>query len=423
MAQPVRLIRALTTEVVIGGHAVVVNDGTLGTAGGLIQNPKTAADQGIDGGVAEPLFINLIGPAGLAAFPANGTVAVEPGQFFLVPPLCTVWANAASSGHKFVAYFKNPYNPPTPQPVPPGPGLSLGAPGAFPPPGPTGLTQVIPSYLYQEYSDDDDLQGFVDAQNQMQQNYVDTFNTLNLPIYSSDPVSGPLLDWVARGLYGMTRPFLTSGQPIRIGPINTYGFAIGSIAELPPTVEQQLPAINQLVVLTPYNAAITSDDFYRRVLTWHLFKGDGKYFNMRWLKRRVWRFIYGVNGVPVESLPNFYPPNLGPDGAAYPQIADTEQISITAGVNRSIDIRFVLGERKVIGGALLNRLGSNGIGVLATVLDPEATGEPWAPITPNNLLTSYEAFQPLPYMREFQQAVASGVLELPLPWNYTVTIG
>jgi hypothetical protein len=422
MAQPIRLIRGLTTVVTTAGKSVLVNDGTFGTTGGLIVNPAHVEDQLIGSPIPAPLFLNVLGPAILPPNPPAGTIALQPGQEFLCPPLCIVWVNSQYDNHHFTAFFSSVYNPPPAQPVPPGPGLTIGAPGAFPPAGPTGLQTVIKSYLYQEYTDDDDCQGFVDAQNQMQQNYVDTFNNLNLPIYSKNPISGAVLDWVAWGLYGMRRPALTSGMPLIVGAINTWGYAGTQIEELGPTVELQVPAINQILKLTPYNINIISDDFYRRVLTWHLYKGDGKYFNIRWLKRRVWRFIYGVDGIGVESIPDFYPPNLSDDGAPYPQIADTEQISVGVGANRSVQIRFVLGERDVLGGTMLNRFGCNGIGPVA-IADDDTTIDTSFPIALNQLVTSFEYFPPLPYMNEFQQALASGVLEIPAPWNFTVAVG
>jgi hypothetical protein len=49
-----------------------------------------------------------------------------------------------------------------------------------------------------------------------------------------------------------------------------------------------------------------SDDAYQRIITWDFFKGDGKRFCMRWLKRRIMRFLVGVNGIdPQPSQPGF----------------------------------------------------------------------------------------------------------------------
>src|SRR6516225_795016 len=158
------LAPGLSLQVATSGQSVIVNDGTIGALGGIIVNPLTATDQGIP--LAEPLWISLLGLAALSE--ANGTTQVLPGQQFLVPAGSKVWATAQTTGHKFTAYFISTYTVPYPPTTVPGIiGSAFGGP-IFPPAGVTGLTTVIPSYLYQEYSDDDDLQGFVEAQNNLQ---------------------------------------------------------------------------------------------------------------------------------------------------------------------------------------------------------------------------------------------------------------
>jgi hypothetical protein len=198
----------------------------MGSNGGVIINPLSSIDQGL--GVAESLYVSFSSPVTLST--GLGTTELLPGQWFKVPPNTDVWVNAASSGHLFTSFFSTPFTPDYPPTVVPGqPGSGLAAlaaePGSkpFPSSTVTGLTTVIPSYLYQEYSDDDDLQGFVAAINTKQQDFVDTFNALNLPIYTGPIVQGALLDWVARGLYGMARPELDTGKPDLMGPLNTYG--------------------------------------------------------------------------------------------------------------------------------------------------------------------------------------------------------
>lgn len=150
----------------------------------------------------------------------------------------------------------------------------------FPPRGPTGLTAIIPSYLYQEYADDDNLQALVSAYNTVAQSYFDELNGLNLPIYTG--LNGALLDWVALGLYGMQRPNLSSSTTNNIGPFNTYpsdtiAFAVGK-----NTGTTQVFTV--------------SDDLFKRMLTWNFYKGDGTTFTTEWLKRRVMRFLGGMNG-------------------------------------------------------------------------------------------------------------------------------
>lgn len=163
-------------------------------------------------------------------------------------------------------------SPPTPKP--PAPALAV---------PPTTLQNAIRSYLYVQYNDDENLQGFVAAYNEYVQAYVDWFNTINLPVYTNGSIAGALLDWVGTGLYGYPRPGLPTTGTSALGPFNTWAFN---------TLEfnQQTPAVSQTFYAT-------TDDIYKRVLTWLFFKGDGHQINVRWLKRRVERFLYGINGI------------------------------------------------------------------------------------------------------------------------------
>lgn len=107
--------------------------------------------------------------------------------------------------------------------------------------------KIIPAYLYEQYKDDADLMAFVREYNAMAQEYLDYANALNLPIYSG--LSGGLLDWVGEGLYGLSRPSL--------------------------------------------QGSLVSDATYKRLLTWRMYKGDGKRFSVAWLKKRVQRWMDG----------------------------------------------------------------------------------------------------------------------------------
>lgn len=152
----------------------------------------------------------------------------------------------------------------------------------FPPTGPTTIQNVIPSYLYVQYQDDDNLQAMVEAYNIYAQAYLTYLNGLNLPIWSNPKVVGSLLDWVALGIYGFTRPVFSNPGTAGQGPFNTWQF--NSIT---------------FNTATPGQASgftLASDDIFKRVLTWHLYKGDGKVFNVSWLKRRVARFLFGLDG-------------------------------------------------------------------------------------------------------------------------------
>ena len=415
---------ALTTQVISPGISVIVNDGTLGALGGVITNPLTAIDQGVP--IAESLWVSLLGNAAMSA--VNGTVEVLPGQQFLVPPGAKVWATAGSSGHKFSVYFSSTYTVPYPPgPVPGIIGSAFGG-SIFPPPGVTGLTNVIPSFLYQEYSDDDDLQGFVGAQNNLQQNFVDTFNALNLPIYTGEPslVAGALLDWVGQGLYGMARPALGTSQPVLMGPLNTYGPNwLWEMWDPVPEYTGITFGLNEIEMLNLGGVVITDDDVYRRILTWHFYKGDNNYFNIRFLKRRVWRFCYGVNGTgPDFAVDPMIGGPHGPPLAEYADsddafIADTEQISVTIGVHRNVTIRFVLGIRTRTGGALPNYFGCNGFGIhKSTTLAPM-----YIPITLNDLEGDFTPLPPIPFMKIFKEALDGGYLEVPYQFDFTCQIG
>lgn len=273
-------IPAATTTVTVGGTPVIAMFAPV--LGGIIENPPTAEDQGlVDSGV-ENLFIDLTGPAALME--TATTLPLYPGQVYTIPSGTTknVSVNAATSGHRFSAIIirqTTPF-PPTPVPTP------------FPPAGPTALTKTIPSYLYQQYQDDDNLQAFVAAYNTMAQQYVAWFTSINLPVYTGAQISGDLLDWVAEGLYGIVRPTISSGVEQTIGPFNTYTL---------DTV-----AFNDEVNVGPQGTIAVTDDLFKRIITWHYFKGDGKVISVLWLKRRVSRLLDGVNGTnpPIDNTYN-----------------------------------------------------------------------------------------------------------------------
>ena len=351
------IISPLASSVVTaGGVSVVAIYGPM--IGGQIVNPYYAVDQGI--AVAENLYIDLVNPASLGI--STTTFVLQPGQSFTVPANQTtnVSVNALTAGHQFSGYVISsivPY-PPTPTP------------GPFPPPGPTSVSKTIPSYLYKEYDDDEDCQAFVSAFNAMAQQYVDSFNQIELPIYTSPTISGPLLDWVLTGLYGIPRPALSSGRNRNIGPFNTY--VMNSI----PFNTQQL--------IGPQNVTVVSDDIYKRIATWNFFKGDGKYFDVRWLKRRIMRFVLGVDGADVD-------------------VDQTYQISVTFGVGNQVNITLLGGTRTLTGGTLFNRFLPNSMAF-------------------NTAITVFDLLTPIPNAEILKEAIDSGVLQLPFQFKWVVTI-
>jgi len=175
-----------------------------------------------------------------------------------------------------------------------GSGSSSGSASGFvvnpppPPPKPQAVQIITPAYLYVQYQDDPDLQAFVGAYNTLAQQYLDWFNDIELPIYTG--LSGDVLDWVGAGMYDYPRPTLAYGSVKQIGPINTV-----ALAKLPINVRKLIGESSE--------SFVTTDDIYQRCLTWHYFKDDGKRFCIPWLKRRVKRFLIGVNGTapPIDN--------------------------------------------------------------------------------------------------------------------------
>jgi hypothetical protein len=241
----------------------------------------------------------------------------------------------------------------------------------FPPSGPTTTTAVIPSYPYAQYTDDTNgIIDFFNSYNQLAQTFVNTVNALNLPIYTSDSISGLLLDWVGAGIYGFPRPTLSSGLTQSTGELNT--------TELNTTM------FDGFTLAQPTPTALTSDDIYKRCLTWLFWKGDGKYFTVRWLKRRIMRFIMGTNGTA-------------------PNVDQTYQISVSFGPNNEVTIRFIDFIATLTKSATFNTFELNSAEF-------------------NEADVSVQQLTPLPFRQEFQDAVNSGALELPFTYEFTVVI-
>lgn len=369
---PVTPVKGINTQVTTAGSAVLVAAGD--AVDGYIVNPGTVVDQG-----TPSLNVLFVDPTNVATpFTTATTVAIQPGGRYDFPPNVGtgIWVNSNASGHKFTAVQIIPTSltPPSQE--------SLQAKYQtlnFPPVGPTGVLSPIFSYLYQQYTDDADLQAFVDAYNSMMQDIVDTFNGLNLPNYTSDSITGALLDWVGAGIYGMPRPSLSSGKYETLGPYNTGMY--------------NTQQYNFWELLYPDLISTTNDDVYKRILTWHISKREGKYFTVQWLKKRIAKFLFGVNGTQ-------------------PNIDQTYQISVTFGTNFEVTIRFITGNRFITGGAMYD--------AWSTINDDDFT---YNNMRYAQLDSTYVNMTPLPNVDIFKEAVQSGVLELPFQFTYDIVIG
>ena len=235
---------------------------------------------------------------------------------------------------------------------------------------PIWLTQTLPSYLYVQYNDDDDLLRFVEVQNSLQQQLLDWFTTIDLPVYTGPQIAGALLDWVAEGLYGQRRPTLPSGFNRNLGPYNTF--------------EYNLLPYNGYTTIESTDVFVTTDDVFKRIITWNFFKGDGRQFSVRWLKRRVMRFLLGENGTD-------------------PGVDQTYQVSVTFSGSNQVDIRILSGLRFIIAGAVYNGFAYN----------TEAY---------NGYETVFIQYVPLEFAPIFKAAVESGALQLPFQFDWVVTV-
>ena len=349
----IRLSPLRSSVVTTGGVSVIVSTGPI--AGLTIQNPLLAADQNVL--TAETLWISLIGPADThetaTTFPINAGESWDniPEDFSGL-----VSVNAVSSGHRFSGIITKEYVPDIPSEA------------EFPPAGPTVFSALIQSYLYEQYNDDDDLQTFVFQFNEMAEAYVDWFVNVGLPFYPG--LQGSLLDWVALGLYGLVRPVLPSGRGQIHGPYNT--------------VVYNTHAFNSFHLHGSSNYYLTDDDTFKRILTWHLYKGDGKRFDIRWLKRRIQRFLTGTDGLS-DSVGETYP------------------ISVTFGPDGEVNINLQSIRRYATGGAIFNVAPFNGFAF-------------------NEYQTASLSIPISPMVPIFQAAMESGILETPFQFSFIVNV-
>ena len=263
----------------------------------------------------------------------------------------------------------------------------------FPPSLPTSIQNVINAYVYEQFQDDDDVQALFQAHNDLAQQYLDWFNVTPLAVYTDPNISGELLDWTVEGIYGLQRPYLPSGNSQIEGPYNTCPFDTIAFNRLRSRALGVTGGIGQFAIgVTPIggNPAgpppyyATNDDVFRRVLTWHFYKGDGKVFAVDWLKRRIMRFLFGANGLS-------------------PVIDNTYPVSVTFGPYPQVNINIAPYRRSIIGGALFNRLG-------------------FSRKRYNELDTHLTVFPSLPLAPIFKAAMDTGVLEFPFQYQANVVI-
>jgi hypothetical protein len=147
------------------------------------------------------------------------------------------------------------------------------------------LQTVLGSYLYEQFNDDSDLNAFVAAYNAIAQSYLDWFNATPLAIYTNPNIAGPLLDWIAVGIYGIARPVFSSQTTGYVAGLNSGPLNAGPV--------------NGSAFFESGTATTATDDYYKRVMTWWLYTGTSRRFNATLLRLKVARFLYGVNGTDV----------------------------------------------------------------------------------------------------------------------------
>lgn len=147
------------------------------------------------------------------------------------------------------------------------------------------LKDCIKAYLYTNYMNDDNVRAFFTAFNSVSQEMYDWMLAANLPIFIGSSHSGDELRWLVKGIYGQNFPYLVTRKTTSNGPYNTFVFN-----SLPYNGRKQTTVTNNIA---------TSDDIFKRILTWNFYKGDGMHFTVTWLKRRVMRFLLGVDGTDV----------------------------------------------------------------------------------------------------------------------------
>lgn len=149
------------------------------------------------------------------------------------------------------------------------------------------LTEPMKAYQYTDFQDDDNIRAFFDAYNILMQQMYDWFLNVNLPIFIGGYNGGDQLHWLVHGIYGQLPPSMVNSKTLIAGPYNTIMY-------------DQIP-YNGWKKTNENTQIVTSDDIFKRILTWNFYKGDGFNFSASWLKRRVRRFLEGDNGTDIVN--------------------------------------------------------------------------------------------------------------------------
>lgn len=228
------------------------------------------------------------------------------------------------------------------------------------------IVETIKSYPYVQYSDDADVSSFFASYNVLSQQNLDDVNGYQLPIYLNQ--SGALLDWAASSIYGVFRPSLSSGGPRPIGPYDTFAF--------------NTEPFDGFHVINSSANYIADDLTYQRIIQWSTFKGDGYQFTIRWLKRRVQRFLTGA---------------LFPD--------QTYEISVIFTTETNVHIIVSESNQTLTGGPFYNTQRFNALGASF-----------------NQVQTTSSTHAPTALAAALKAALNSGILILPFQYTFTVQI-
>jgi hypothetical protein len=136
--------------------------------------------------------------------------------------------------------------------------------------------------------------------------------------------------------------------------------------------------------IPPADYSMTSDDIFKRIMTWHIDKGDGKVFDIRWLKRRIMQFLTGINGTEGQT-------------------DETYPVSITFGAGNQVNINLQPNRIRFIKGALLGTFLMNSVPL-------------------NDYESSLTQFPVSPQAPILKAALDAGVLEVPFQFKFVVNI-